>query len=286
MQRDYWATRTARLDPATDFAEIYRILVAHEFPWDMNQSLSFALFRTYAVPSIGRLLATTREFTERTQKRYDDTGLILDAILEHGLSSGTGRTALRRMNQMHGSYPISNDDMRYVLTTFVVVPMRWLDVYGWRRLSAAERVASCNYYRELGRNMGIKDIPATYQEFAELMDAYEREHFAFDEGARAVADATLRLLTTFPPNHLAPGAVVRRFSFALMDDHLLDAFHYPRPTAVERRIAAGALRARAQVVRRLPVRVAPRFARELPNIRSYPDGYDVAALGTFPRAAS
>ena len=285
VQRDHWARRIAQLDPATDFAEIYRILVAHEFPWDMNQSLSFALFRTYAVPSIGHLLATTGEFTRRTQKRYDDTGLILDAILEHGLGSTTGRTALRRMNTMHGAYPISNEDMRYVLTTFVVVPMRWLDVYGWRRLSEAERVASCNYYRELGRNMGIKDIPTSYQEFAALMDSYERDHFAFDAGARAVADATLQLLTTFPPNQRAPAAVVRRFSYALMDDALLDAFGYPHPSALVRRLAAGALRLRGRLVRRLPVRVQPRFARNLPNIRSYPDGYDVAELGTFPRRA-
>jgi ER-bound oxygenase mpaB/B'/Rubber oxygenase, catalytic domain len=283
VQRDYWAHRIAQLDPTTEFAQIYRILVAHEFPWDMNQSLSFALFRTYAVPSIGRLLATTGEFIQRTQKRYDDTGLILDTILEHGLSSATGRVALRRMNTMHGAYPISNQDMRYVLTTFVVVPMRWLDLYGWRRLSEAERVASCNYYRELGRNMGIKDIPTTYPEFAALMDSYEREHFAFDAGARAVADATLELLTTFPPNHRAPAAVVRRFSLALMDDPLLDAFGYPRPSALERRLAAGGLRLRARLVRRLPVRVEPRFARDLPNIRSYPNGYDVEQLGTFPR---
>jgi hypothetical protein len=283
MQRDHWPRRIAELDPATDFAAIYRILVAHEFPWDMNQSLSFALFRTYAVPSIGRLLAETGEFVRRTQKRYDDTGLILDAILEHGLESATGRNALRRMNQMHGAYGIPNDDLRYVLTTFVVVPMRWLDRYGWRRLTPAERVASCNYYRALGRNMGIKDIPETHEEFAALLDAYEREHFAFDPGARAVADATLALLTTFPPNHLAPAAVVRRFSYALMDDPLLAAFDYPRPTALERRLATGALRARARLLRRRPPRIEPRFARDLPNIRSYPDGYDIAALGTFPR---
>jgi ER-bound oxygenase mpaB/B'/Rubber oxygenase, catalytic domain len=285
MQRDHWARRIAELDPATDFAEIYRILVAHEFPWDMNQSLSFALFRTYAVPSIGRLLAETGEFVRRTQKRYDDTGLILDAILEHGLDSATGRSALRRMNQMHGAYGIPNDDLRYVLTTFVVVPLRWLDRYGWRRLTPAERVASCNYYRALGRGMGIKDIPETHEEFAAELDAYEREHFAFDPGARAVADATLALLTTFPPNHLAPAAVVRRFSYALMDDPLLAAFDYPRPTALERRLATGALRARARLLRRRPPRIEPRFARDLPNIRSYPAGYDIAALGTFPRRA-
>ncbi|MGD0935906.1 MAG: DUF2236 domain-containing protein, partial [Streptosporangiaceae bacterium] len=142
MDRRHWSRRISQLDPARDYHEIYRILAAHEFPWDINQSLSFALYRTYAVPSIGRLLFETGEFTQRTQKRYDDTTLILDAVLEHGLASPVGRAAVRRMNQMHGAYDISNDDKLYVLSAFVVMPIRWLDNYGWRRLTEAERVAS------------------------------------------------------------------------------------------------------------------------------------------------
>ena len=85
MKRFDLRRRTDRLDPETQYEEIARILATQEFPWDINQALSFALFRTYAVPTIGRLLFETGEFTERVQKRYDDTGLILDAVLEHGL---------------------------------------------------------------------------------------------------------------------------------------------------------------------------------------------------------
>jgi hypothetical protein len=93
MDRHHWSRRISQLDPARDYEQIYRILATHEFPWDMNQSLSFALYRTYAVPSIGRLLAETGEFTRRTQKRYDDTALILDTILEHGLASTARMTS-------------------------------------------------------------------------------------------------------------------------------------------------------------------------------------------------
>ena len=67
MDRQHWSRRISQLDPARDYHEIYRILAAHEFPWDINQSLSFALYRTYAVPSIGRLLFETGEFAQRTQ---------------------------------------------------------------------------------------------------------------------------------------------------------------------------------------------------------------------------
>ena len=274
--------RIQSLDPASDFAEIYRLMGTHEFPWDLNQALSFALFRTYAVPSIGGLLARTGEFTRRTQQRYDDTVLILDAVLEHGPASDEGRAAIRRMNQMHRSYDITNDDLRYVLATFVVLPIRWIDAYGWRGLTETERIASAEYYRDLGRRMGIRDIPPTWQAFARLLDAYERAHFAFDAGARAVADSTLALLATFPPNDRLPAALVRRISLAVMDAPLLDAFGFAHPHPAIRGLVRGGLRARGMVVGLLPPRGTPYFARQLPQIRSYPDGYDVSALGTFP----
>ena len=286
LDRMHWLRKIATLDPETDYEEIYRIDTMLEFPWDMNQSLGLALYRTYAVPSIGGLLARTGEFTERTQKRYDDTGLILTAIGENGLDSPEGRAAIRRMNQMHGRYGIPNDDMRYVLSTLVTVPIRWLDEYGYRPLSEAEKVASAHYYRRLGGLMNIKDLPATWQEFGELMDAYEREHFGYDEGAVAVSEATLALMATFPPNDKGPRRLMRRSALALMDDDLLRAFRYDAPTRVEQVLYRGAIKARAALLRHVPARREPVHFEDLPQVRSYPDGYEIAALGTFPDGSS
>lgn len=253
-----------------------------EFPWDFIQSLSFALFRTYAVPSIGRLLYETGEFTERTQKRHDDTVLVLDEMLEDGLDGERGRQALRRMNQMHRHYDISNDDMRYVLSTFVVSPIRWIDEFGWRCTTPTERDASVAYYREVGRHMNIHDLPATYDEFAELLDSYEAEHFAFDEGGRAVADATMRLFATFPPNNLLPWPVVRTLVLSLMGPQLCSAFGYRPPPALVQRLCRSLVRLRGRVVRLLPPRRRPKRGRDLSYLRTYPGGYDVTRLGTFP----
>jgi uncharacterized protein (DUF2236 family) len=183
---------------------------------------------------------------------------------------------------MHRSYDISNDDLRYVLATFVVSPIRWLDDYGWRPMTEIERIASANYYRDLGRRMGIQDIPQTWQAFARLLDAYEREHFAFDAGGRDVAESTLALLATFPPNDRLPAALVRRISLAVMDARLLDAFGFPHPHPVVRALVRGGLKARGRAVRFLRPRRQPYFARQLPQIRSYPGGYEVGDLGTFP----
>ncbi|MGC5249693.1 oxygenase MpaB family protein, partial [Gordonia sp. DT219] len=131
----------------------------------------------------------------------------------------------------------SNDDMLYVLATFVVCPVRWVAAYEWRPLRPNEIDGLTEYYRKLGKHMAIKDIPDTYEAFERFLDAYEREHFSYSPRSREVADSTLALLATFMPFRLLPRWLVRRLSYALMDDPLLDAFRYPRPTDAERVVA-------------------------------------------------
>ncbi|KOT37658.1 peptidase [Streptomyces caelestis] len=268
------------MDPYREATEIYRLSAAYEFPWDFTRALELALYRTYAVPRIGRLLAETAELTDRPQKRYDDTSLLLDAVVEHGFGSSRGRTAIRRINRMHRAYDIPDDDMRYVLCTFVVMPKRWIDSYGWRRLSRHETVAGAVHYRTLGRHMGIKDIPGSYEEFESFLDAYEEAHFAWDEGARRVSDATLDLMTSWYPRPLAP--VLRTATLALLDEPLLRAFRYTPPSAATRAWVRRAVRLRGRAVRLLPPRRAPHFARQNREIKGYPNGYRLADLGTDP----
>ena len=280
MRRDHWKRRNDSLDPETDFVEIYRNVVMYEFPWDMNQALSFALFRTYAVPGIGRLLDRTGAFTREVQKRYDDTALLLEPPTRLGFDHPESRAAIRRINTMHRAYDIPDHEFRYVLSTFVVVPKRWLDAYGKRPLTATELEASVHYYRTLGRHMNIRDVPETYAGFEELMDSYEAEHFGYDEGARRVADATLALMQTFYARAVQKPAGL--FAKALMDQPLREAFRYDAPPAAVQQASRAALRARGLALRAFPARKSPKRIEDISWIRSYPDGYDLEKLGTFP----
>jgi hypothetical protein len=181
---------------------------------------------------------------------------------------------------MHGSYDISNDDLRYVLATFVVVPHRWLRDSGWRRTTENEATAAVRYYQRLGAVMGIKDIPQDLADFEELMDSYEAQHFTPDPKTRAVAEATLELLVSFYPRILARPVEV--FSRALMDDALLAAFEFEKPSRLVVALARGGLRLRGRFVRFMPPRRKPRFAKDLKRIKTYPGGFMVERLGTFP----
>jgi hypothetical protein len=125
-----WLQEIERLDPSTEYERIVYLLGAYEFAWDIEKALEFALFRTYGVPSISGLLSKTGAFRDDTQKRYDDTELLLSEIGENGQDSDRGQAAMERINDMHGRYRISNGDMLYVLSTFVTEPKHWLDRFG------------------------------------------------------------------------------------------------------------------------------------------------------------
>lgn len=269
-----------RLDPEQDFLRIYRITATYEFPWDITRALELALYRTYAVPSIGRLLAQTAELTDRSQKRYDDTALLLDTVLEHGFDSDSGRTALCRINQMHRSYDISNDDMRYVLCTFVVTPKRWLDNYGWQPALRPRTAGVRRLLPEPGRAHGHQGTAADVRGLRAHPRHLRGRTLRLGRRGRRVSDATLDLMGSWYPRPLAP--VARKVALALLDDSLLRAFRYERPGSAARNLTHGALRLRARAVRLLPPRSTPHYARQNPEIKGYPDGYEVSGLGTFP----
>jgi hypothetical protein len=285
LGRYRWLRRITGLDPERDHHEIYRISTGYEFPWDYQRSLELALFRTYCVPSISALLAATGEFRDRPQKRYDDTALLMAELAEHGYDSPRGREALRVVNRLHGRYAISNDDMRYVLSTFVYEPIDWIDRFGWRRLSEHERLAAFHFYRAVGTRMGIRDIPAGYAEFRRFKLDYEHGTFRGCESNSRVGTYTLELFCGWFPAPLRPA--VRVAVRGLLDPAMLAAFGFPPAPRWVSRAERHALRARAAVVRHLPPRRTSKLARDPRNrtYPGYPSGYRPQDLGAPPPPA-
>ncbi len=196
------------LDPERDHQRIVFLSKSYDFAFDTTRALEFALYRTYCVPSISALLDRTGEFRLRPQKRYDDTDLIVSTLMEWGYDSEQGRAALRRKNQIHGRFEIANDDLLYVLSTFVFEPIRWNARFGWRPLCDQERQAYFLFWREVGRRMNIREIPATYEAFERFNVDYERVHFRFSETNQRVGAATRDLFLgwfsrTSPPDDSA-----------------------------------------------------------------------------------
>jgi hypothetical protein len=264
------------LDPERDFARISYLSICFDFPWDVAHSLDLALLKGSCVPSISGLQARTGEFVERTQKRYDDTLLILAELLESGYDSERGRAAQRQMNRIHHRFPIANDDYLYILSTSVVEPIRFNARFGWRPYSEKEKRAYFQLWAAIGHRMAIKAIPPSLADLERFHDDYERERFAFSPSNRANAAAMIEMFSGWYPAPFRPA--VRPGIRALLADEVLDALGLARPNPVTRGLVEGILRLRAHLLRVGPRRARP-FLQTRRRHRTYPEGYRVEELG-------
>jgi hypothetical protein len=276
--------RIRRLDPERDYVAIYQTMYRFEFPWDMRMSLNLAFNRSFSTRTVAKVLVGTGEFTERTQKRIDDTGILMKEILLNGFESPRGREAIRRVNQIHRPFrDVPEEEYRYVLAAGVVTSLRWLDRYGWRPLVPQERRATFVWYRELGRMMNIGGIPDTLEEFEAWFDAYDEAELVPNDDAAAVERATRSYLLSRVPRQLAPlgNAMVS----AMYDDRLRTAVKVPPPSWPVRAGLHAVLKARARVLRHLngprPVGV---YAEGIVT-KTYPDGYELGDIGPDRAAA-
>lgn len=265
-----------RLNPVRDHQRIVFLSTCYDFSFDTTRALEFALFRTFAVPSIATLLDRTGEFQKRPQKRYDDTDIIVSELIEWGYDSQRGAAALARMNLIHGHFQIANDDFLYVLSTFVFEPIRWNQRFGWRPMVEAEKLAMFHFWRAVGRRMGISDIPEDYAAFEDFNRRYEREKVASSAAAGRTGSATRELFASWFPGPLKP--LVRHAIHAMMDDATRAAFGFPEAPAWVRRSVLRTMAMRAKLLRLLPKRGSPRL-RTAMRRRSYPQPHRLDQLG-------
>ncbi|MCO5231914.1 MAG: hypothetical protein M9958_12255 [Chitinophagales bacterium] len=266
-----------KLDPKKDYWEIVRLALFYEFPWDAERALELALYKTYAVPSISKVLHQTRELERNTEKRYDDTDILLSLIIEHGLKEGKGKEALDRMNWIHQQFKISNDEYIYVLTTFVFDSRRWINKFGYRKLIRSEELALYYVWLEIGEAMGIQNIPDTYEALEKFHIDYEKNNFRYSEHNVLLANATENMyLGWYLPENLFD--TFRPFIHALMEPHLLAAFHHPEPAKPIRDFVMNALRTRSFLESLVP-RSQPFYRSTMAKRKYYKDGYQMEEIG-------
>ncbi|MEL6552850.1 MAG: oxygenase MpaB family protein [Cyanobacteria bacterium J06621_11] len=276
QKRQATAIRIQSMDAEADAIAICHLLAGYEFPWDMTRALEIALLRTFASPAIASLLDKTGEFHHHTQKRYDDTGIIVSELFKWGYHHPRGQAFLQKMNSIHQHYPIENADYLYVLSTFIYEPVRWIEQFGWRPLSAHEKQAMYVFWRNVGARMSIVDIPPTYEAFEAYNQDYEKTQFVYSDANQRVADATRKMLLSWFPWGVR--SQVDKAIPALLDPALLNALGWqPAPTQLTA-LLRKTLQLRSRLLCQLPPRQLPNFFADQ-SIRSYPAGYDVDSIG-------
>ncbi|KAK7606023.1 hypothetical protein JOL62DRAFT_560556 [Phyllosticta paracitricarpa] len=234
--------------------EIHKYLFELEFPLLANRSLEFALFRTYGIPTISRLLVATKQLStpEFAPKRYVDTEVITGEFMSFAPGSERANTAIARLNYIHSMYrasgKISNDDMLFTLALLVLEPVRWIDRYEWRKLTDLERCAFGTFWKSVGDAMEISyhelksaetgwtDGLHWFEELEEWTKRYEETYMVPDVANKKTADETTAILLWDVPKAMRPFAF--KVVSSLMDDRLRKAMMFKKNVHLAFRIRA------------------------------------------------
>ena len=238
-----YSTRTSFASMTNEDAYlIQQSLTELEFPFTLEKSLQFALFRTYGIPTISKLLVQTSQFSAESTatKRYADTVLLIAEFMGYHPTSPRSIEAIGRMNYIHSQYQksgqILDDDLLYTLALFAGEQVRWVDKYEWRKLEDFEKCAIGTFWKAIGDAMGIPfkklksgsegwvDGLQWFEEIDEWSAEYERSFMVPDKNNQKTADQTVAILLFSIPR-FAKG-VGRKIVSALMDERLRTAMMY------------------------------------------------------------
>lgn len=262
----------------TDLYAIYRNMVLFDFQAEIHAGFFVSYYRNFAVPSIARTLAGTGEMAARPLKRSYDTGIVIHEIIANGFEHERSRAMIGLLRRVHAGVPGTAEDFVYVLMTLLVLPLRWVEAHGWRRLTALEKAAATAFYAELGRRMGLGPVPESFGAACRFLDDYEAANLGPSREGAALLAATVPALENRLP------APLRRFTpllLALMMDkpEVADALGVRRAPAAMTLAFNAVLRARAVKARTRPLPTSPSFVPGRANIAVYPDGYTLDQVG-------
>ncbi|KAH1957508.1 hypothetical protein CDV57_07850 [Aspergillus fumigatus] len=247
---------------------IQKRILQLEFPFTALKALQFALFRTYGIPTISTLLLHTSQFSNPSTsfKRYADTGVLIGEFMGFEPTSDRAITALARTKLLHSGYRASGkileSDMLYTLSLFALEPVRFVERYEWRGLSALEKCAVGTYWKSVGDALGIsyaalpsvqpgeggfRDGLQWLEEIRAWSERYEAEKMKAAKANRVVADKTMDVLVYGMPGWVRGLGV--SVATCVMDERLREAMMYDAPPRVIKAVFNAAV-----VIRRLYLR--------------------------------
>ncbi|KAJ3771952.1 hypothetical protein FB446DRAFT_738320 [Lentinula raphanica] len=252
------------LTPA-EAQEIIGVSTLYDMPALTNYALAFALFKTYAIPTISKILSDTKELksSDTMSKRYADTEILISTwvfcpitgkssfseqlsdvslhdspeMLKKGptgsraeqreLDDPRAMIALARVNWLHSKYPITNDDYLYTLALFTFEPPKWVRLYGWRPLSPMEEEAFYIFWYEIGKRMGIRDIPETIHDYRKWVKEYEARAMVPAQTNHEVATYTTEEILHVVPEFLGLRSLFRKLSVCALEENVRIAMMKP-----------------------------------------------------------
>ncbi|KAM3527685.1 hypothetical protein MY4038_006246 [Beauveria bassiana] len=250
---------------------IVKQLASLEAPTFSDLALRMALFRTYAIEDIAKLLVASSDLNrqQHAPKRHVTANLIIftrlcSSFIKFAPNSEHLHKAVARMNYLHSPYQkndrITNRDLLYVLWASMSEPVRFMRLYEWRALTDMEVAALGTLWKYIGDMMQI-DYKAElgqdqWRDGIDFIDQVTEWAYRYEDVAmkrlpdmQKLGDVLLDLLLTSYPAAVRP--VAYQGVLVLMGGRLRHAFSLPEPSVFYSALVYSLLFIRKSVVRYL-----------------------------------
>lgn len=202
--------RTRRLSVLKQLAEhgkwdqLYQQHVFYEFPHELETGFQLAFLRSFADPDMSNILQKSGSLTADPMLRAYRTRTFMEEIIHGVITDERAALFVRRMNRIHGAFPITQEQLTYILCAFIVVPTRHVEHTGWRPVTVEEQEAATRFYERLGRHMSIERRPDSYQQAAQILDDYEHAHLAPSAAGAELTRALVAAIAERLPRPIRP----------------------------------------------------------------------------------
>lgn len=110
--------------------------------------------------------------------------------------SGTGDQSPTSLILSESLYSdLSEEELRYLVCLIAVEPVRWVDVYGYRKLSKKERQSQFLMWYSIGQRMGVSAIPESLEIMTKCVkdfeERFQNHHPRSPQLAKAATDLFL-----------------------------------------------------------------------------------------------
>ncbi len=199
--------------------QIYHHLCCYEFPFECFYGINLAFYRTFVSPTISTVYRQTNTIAGETEKRVNDTDIIMHAWVDYGVDSDEGQASMKHLNSIHGlfSHRTRNEDFVYVLCCFVVDTIRMINVFGWRYLEDQEKQALFIFYEKVGQRMNLKNLPKSLENVYTIVNDYTNSDISATEteSGRILTNAIHTLVQKWH-GFLLPTSLIRILLNALL----------------------------------------------------------------------
>lgn len=269
----------ANLNPKADAQQIW-CFVKYDFrPEFMHAAWANAIKRIAQDPPASTLIRATKKAEQRPLLRTENTLYYHYFVMNWGLDSFHGRTAIAGLRALHAPFHIPDDAMKFVALDAAFTVLDSLSLIGHRALTQTERLGYFHASVELAQAMGVPGLSHDIEEMYEWFRAYNRERSGYAAHKREMWDS---ISDSFDQSVGIPWPIAkgrRSLEVIAMDEDLRSALGFRPPPRFAKGLARTLAKAVARVRHWLPQEP---YVESLQPGLSYPNGLSVTELVQQP----